>query len=664
MTRSAFPKWWSPKDFAAAKLTKFPTTARKVNACAVREGWRDALTLDGRSMCRNSQGRGKGYEYRIGVLSEAQQDELYMKWSRVNAVAAKPSTAVVRATDVKRIEAFAKASPKKKAVARERFDALMLVEKYRASMSVREAVEAVAALIGKGPSTIYGWMNLVKPVIRDTQYWEAFLAPQHKGKGGVNAECDPMAWAAYKALYLDLEKRSYTNSYRYADKATKENGWQLASPAAMQARLKREIPWVMVVLCREGRDALWRMFPHQRRDRTMFHALQGVQADGHKMDFWVRFPDGEVTRPLITMVSDIYSNKFLGWHISKTVSSTATRLAFARVFKDWGIPEWALMDNGMEYASKEITGGQKTRFRFKIKEDELDGILTVMGIKAHWAQPGRGQSKPIERSFQDICNYIAKDPRFSGAYTGNSPVNKPAYNYDPRERAVNYDDFRAIFAEDVADINARAGRNTDVCEGKLSFDQAFEASYKAATIRKPTAEQLRMALMKAERVTARKPTGEVHLRKNRFWAEFLTEHIGEPLTLRFDPDNIHDGVSVYDFENRYLGDAECIMKVGFLSEDDAREHGRKRTKFVRNTAENAKIERDFGISKVAAMLPDVEPVEEPEIAPAAVRLFQPKTLGSTALALDDDLEEEDDFENSALGKIGPVVAMHANQRRK
>lgn len=641
MTRQNFPEWWSPKGLAKG----LGVSVQSINAKAVREGWRDALTLDGRSMCRNSEGRGKGYEYRIGVLSEAQQDEVYTKWARQNAVAA-PVAKVpeLRPTDAERVEAFASLSPQKREIARVRFDALMLVEKYRASMTAREAVAKVSAQIGKGPSTIFGWMNLVKPVIGDVQLWEAFLAPQHKGKAGVNAECDPMAWAAYKALYLDLEKRSYTNSYRWAAKAAGEHGWSIASPAAMQARIKRDIPQVMVTLCRHGRDALWRMYPHQLRDRSMFHALQGVQADGHKMDLWVRFPDGEVTRPLITMVSDIYSNKFLGWHISKTVNSTATRLAFGRVFKDWGIPEWALMDNGMEYASKEITGGQKTRFRFKVKEDELDGILTVMGIKVHWAQPGRGQSKPIERSFQDVCNYIAKDPRFAGAYTGNSPTNKPAYNYDPRERAVAYEDFRVIFAEDVADINARTGRSTDVCEGKLSFDQAFEASYTAATIRKPTAEQLRMVLMKAERVKSRKPTGEVHLRKNRFWAEFLTEHIGAKLTLRFDPDNIHDGVAIYDLESRYLGHAECIAKVGFLSEDAAREQNRKRTKFVRNAAENAKIENDLGITAAAALLPNISPVDDPALEPAAVRMFRPKVRGSAAVAVDEDAIPDDEVD--------------------
>ena len=80
MMKPTFPKWWSSNSLAAMKLAGLPTTYRKINAKAVREGWRDALTFDGRSMCRYAP-KGKGYEYRIGVLSEAQQDELYVKWS-------------------------------------------------------------------------------------------------------------------------------------------------------------------------------------------------------------------------------------------------------------------------------------------------------------------------------------------------------------------------------------------------------------------------------------------------------------------------------------------------------------------------------------------------------------------------------------------------------
>ena len=43
-----------------------------------------------------------------------------------------------------------------------------------------------------------------------------------------------------------------------------------------------------------------------------------------------------------------------------------------------------------------------------IWENVDDGLLTSLGIKIHWALPFRGSSKPIERSFRDLCDTVAK----------------------------------------------------------------------------------------------------------------------------------------------------------------------------------------------------------------------------------------------------------------
>ncbi|MGR3723940.1 transposase domain-containing protein [Abyssibius alkaniclasticus] len=61
------------------------------------------------------------------------------------------------------------------------------------------------------------------------------------------------------------------------------------------------------------------------------------------------------------MIADIYSNKFLAYRIDKSESATAVRLAFYDLFRDWGIPDWALLDNGRAFASKQITGRQYRR---------------------------------------------------------------------------------------------------------------------------------------------------------------------------------------------------------------------------------------------------------------------------------------------------------------
>ncbi len=166
-------------------------------------------------------------------------------------------------------------------------------------------------------------------------------------------------------------------------------------------------------------------------------------------------------------------------------------------------PKAALLDNGREFAAKVFTGGgAKTRFRFKVKEDDIPGLLPMLGVNVHWATPYSGQSKPIERAFRDLCDRVAKHPAFEGgAYTGNKPDAKPE-NYG--NRAIPLDEFRAVLNEEMEAHNARPGRRSEVAFGR-SFDEVFDEGYKVAPIRKATLEQRRLWLMSAEGVRGARP---------------------------------------------------------------------------------------------------------------------------------------------------------------
>ena len=86
-----------------------------------------------------------------------------------------------------------------------------------------------------------------------------------------------------------------------------------------------------------------------------------------------------------------------------------------------------------------MTGGVPNRYRFKIKDDDPVGIMTLlMGRdRVHWTSVhggrGHGQAKPVERAFGvgGIGEIVDKHPAFAGAWTGNSPLAKPE-NYGSR----------------------------------------------------------------------------------------------------------------------------------------------------------------------------------------------------------------------------------------
>ncbi len=176
--------------------------------------------------------------------------------------------------------------------------------------------------------------------------------------------------------------------------------------------------------------------------------------------------------------------KIVAWRIGLNENSTLVRLAFADLLKNHGVPQAVLLDNGRAFGSKWLTGGAKNRFRFKIKAEEPQGLLTALDCKIHFAMPYHGQSKPIERAFKDLCDSIAKHPFCAGAYTGNNPSAKPD-NY--ASKAIEFEAFRTHANRQIALHNAQTGRTGGVCNGR-SFDAVYNQSYAQAPITQATAQ--------------------------------------------------------------------------------------------------------------------------------------------------------------------------------
>ena len=376
------------------------------------------------------------------------------------------------------------------------------------------------------------------------------------------------------------------------------------------------------------------------RDRSCFHALEAINGDGHKWDVWVRWPDGSVHRPMMVGFQDLYSNKMLSWRFDKTENRELIRLALGDIVETFGIPDHVYFDNTRAFANKWLTGGAKHRYRWRLRDEDPIGICEQIGMEVHFTLPYAGQSKPVERAWRDMASDVAKAPAFAGAYTGNSPVTKP-YNYG--EAAVDLEVFELVVGQEIAEWNARQGRRTRVAAGR-SFDEVFAESYEAAStlIRVAGPEQKRLWLLAAEGVTASRENGEVKLLGNRFWAEFLVEHRGQKLIIRFDPQNVLAGLHVYSLAGAYLGFADVWEAAGFADANAAREHARARNTYLKAAKVQAQMERTMSIIERAAQIPDPEPT-----APAQPQKVVRAAFGNLAIKARPEEEPQDDPYNKA-----------------
>jgi putative transposase len=81
-------------------------------------------------------------------------------------------------------------------------------------------------------------------------------------------------------------------------------------------------------------------------------------------------------------VQDIASGKILAIRHDLTLNHHLVRLALGDAFRDFGLPEVIFMDNGRENAAQAISGGQHRLRWGKTPEEEPDGLLKTLGVKA------------------------------------------------------------------------------------------------------------------------------------------------------------------------------------------------------------------------------------------------------------------------------------------
>ncbi len=541
-------EWWTASDLAAAGLPDLPASQQGVEALAKRLDWRAHPELS-----RRRSGRGGGWEYSWRLLP-----------ARAQAALLRPTAASEAPARMDRGQAWAwfEDQPERtRDTARDRLAIIQQVEALEAALGRNAAVDTVARAAGTAPRTIWNWIGMIEGV--DAADRLAYLAPRHRAAAPrrERAECSPEFLDRLRADYLRLGGPSLASAHRRVVKWCRANALAHLEYKATLRWIEKNVPRVTQVFAREGEKGLARCFPPQIRDRSTLTALEGVVADCHKLDIFALWPgiDGPV-RVQIVAFTDLYSNKILSWKIDLDPNKVAVMAALGELIDTWGIPRHCLFDNGREFANKWLTGGVPTRFRFRVREDDALGVLPQLGIKVHWATPGHGQAKPIERSFRDLADDLARHPAFAGAYVGNRPDAKPE---DYGSRAIPLADVLEITEQVIADHNARPGRLTDNARGR-SFDETFAASYEVARIVRATPEQSRLWLMGQEVRKLHKHHGAFKLFDNSYWSDWMNEYVGQKVVARFDPEDLHAGLYIYSLTGEYLGPAECREKVGFF----------------------------------------------------------------------------------------------------
>lgn len=632
-------EWITAKDCVG--ISVMPTDVHKTRAKL------DRLCAGDADKKRKKSG-SKAFEYHISILPPAVQAALLRKAGKVKVGGMTldlPKPQAPRYCKEALWARWNKANTKGQEKAQHCLTAVLAVRNLVLNgVGKMDAFASVAEQFQVAQASLIRWHYKVQAY--ELADWAPVLLPRYQDNAETKsknklAACSPAAWETFKADYLRPEKPSFAACYYRLVRMAAKQGWEVPSESALRRRMSMEVPVTHKILLREGEHALHQMFPPQERSVLDLEAMQWITGDGYQHNVFVTWFNGEVLRPKTWFWMDVYSRKIVGWRCDVSENTDSIRLSLMDVCRSYGIPREVTIDNTRAAANKWMTGGVPNRYRFKVKEDDPKGIIPLLGIELHWTSvilgKGHGQAKPVERAFGvgGMDEFIDKHPLLAGAYTGPNPMDKPD-NYG--ERAVDAETFLRALAEGVEMYNQRAERDTEVCRGVMSFDEAFAASYGQAVVRKATPEQLQLLMLQAEAVRVSEhgtitleAGGNIKSRKNRYSCEALYQYIGRKVVARFDPQSLHDAVVVYTLDGLLIGYAECLEKVGFGDTHAAREHKRHRTQFVKANKHAAHAKKAMSVLEVAAMMPGPSDETPPETK--VVEMVRPVALGNAALAV-------------------------------
>jgi len=648
-------------DFISAKqLSSLAEISAKSAWQAVsKQRWR-GQNLQTRSV----QGRGRGGKQMEVAISSLPKD-LQKKWAREN-LKQTPSEEVFAFSSSGHTQTRAVACPpvntKQELLPldelQDRFDTASLQKQERAADKVRvlhqianlkragvkmsDAVSVVAKEAGVSEGAIWGWKKKVRGYPEGA--WASALLDSHQGRSKVCAVSDEfLKLVAF--YYLSDTQPDFIQCLRSAKRAARSEEPPVVVPRCADKTVKRHFdrmyPDEVQCYAREGEKA-WeaKFWASMSRDRSMLGALEILNGDGHKLDFWVRFEDGTEGRAMATFWMDLASNYFFAPFIEKSENMDTIRRSFLHICNTVGVPKCVDIDNGMGYAGKDLSGQDKTRRRFKKVQAEAKGIFGLLGITTIWAEVAHGQSKPIERAFRTLEGILKSNPELRQAYLGNRPDKRP----DRTITAIPVELLRSAVREAVCEYNSQSGRKSDgIKAAGRSYQQIWETKLSESTPRPLEDWERRYCIMPGRVLRVRKQQGGIFtLHGNEYQAYELSAYLGQQIQVRFDPEDLTN-VRCYTLDGQFLCQPQIRAMTGFRDTTNLREY--KRAKNAQKRAVKQAVKEGELVARLESIkgAPVPEAVQEVE---DSTREILREERADRAAKLEERAEEDAEFSES------------------
>ena len=382
------------------------------------------------------------------------------------------------------------------------------------------------------------------------------------------SKLDENCFEYFKSIYLREGAPSAETSWNITLGFAKQQGINLENFPTSKTfirRLRAEVPKQAIFMARHG-DASWnkKYANYVPRDYSELNAGVCWVSDHAQIDVAVSF-NGTVCFPWATVFRDAKTSKWLGWFLhADSPNSDHIFQAFYYGVLNFGIPEDVYLDNGKDYRCKDFAGG-RTRV-IKVKHKNNGGsLIQNLGINIHFALPYNAQTKPVERDFLKIKEFLSKG--FVG-YRGGKITERPEKlkNEIKNEQIMQFDDFKKLFDRFIEEYLNKRPSKGKVLQGKCPDELWAEEFTKKKVISK---DALKLFCMRT--------TNNVTIKRNgifdsqlqiSYWAEWMITEKGRKVYIRRDI-NAYQEAWVFDAQtDEYLGKGNANQPASFLANTD------------------------------------------------------------------------------------------------
>lgn len=386
-----------------------------------------------------------------------------------------------------------------------------------------------------------------------------------KGLSVVNDEC----FEYFKSIYLREGAPSVETAWSITFGFAKQQGFDCVSnfPTSKTfiRRLRAEVPEQAIFMARHG-DASWnkKYANYVPRDYSELNAGVCWVSDHAQIDVAVSF-NGTVCFPWVTVFRDAKTSKWLGWFLhADSPNSDHIFQAFYYGVLNFGIPEDVYLDNGKDYRCKDFAGG-RTRV-IKVKHKNNGGsLIQNLGINIHFALPYNAQTKPVERDFLKIKEFLSKG--FVG-YRGGKITERPEKlkTEIKNEQIMQFDDFKKLFDRFIEEYLNKRPSKGKVLQGRCPDELWAEEFTKKKVISK---DALKLFCMRTTNNVTIKRNGIFDSQLQIFyWAEWMITEKGRKVYIRRDI-NAYQEAWVFDAQtDEYLGKGNANQPASFLANTD------------------------------------------------------------------------------------------------